>query len=370
MHILSLCPGFIIKSSTTIRSPPLYTAHRPMISLTRMISLMHTEIMFVFFFLAVSYHSPVPVRISNSPDGVKNTPSIFISKLLFVHSMDTMDKWKRDIIVVVVILIVAGVGGWGGWHFFLETQPVKERTAAMGDRVIVDYIGWFEDGRVFDTSLPAVAVDNATYPKAPSFTFRGIEGYKPFEFTIGQGVITGWSEGTIGMKVKETKTIIVPPEKGYGLTDMSKVHVMDLVESHLIIETTSVQWFKDNYSRDPFPGVVVKDKDYGWDKCVLSVQGDVVTLRNEPAVGALLNTTWPWKVKVSSVDSGANSGFGEIKVVHMIDPSAVNNTKGTYKGQTFYLTGLDLVRGKFTIDLNDFVVGKTLIFRITLLKFV
>lgn len=280
-----------------------------------------------------------------------------------------MDEFKRDTIAIVAILVAVGIVGWAVWHFVLEATPVHERTAAMGDKVTVDYIGWFEDGRVFDTSLPNVATDNATYPKAPSFAFRGTGSYKPFEFTVGQGVIVGWSEGTVGMKLKDTRTVVVPAEKGYGKTDTSKVFVMDIVESVPVIQETSVQWFKDNYSTNPNVGVVVKDKDYGWEKSVISVQGDVVTVRNEPVIGNILETSWPWKLKVASVDSSANSGLGEIKVRHLIDPSEVNNTKGTYKGQTFYLTGLDLSKGKFTIDENDFVVGKTLIFRISLLKF-
>jgi hypothetical protein len=171
------------------------------------------------------------------------------------------------------------------------------------------------------------------------------------------------------MRLKETRTVVVPAEKGYGLSDKSKIMTKPIVESVPIIEETSVQWFKDNDSTNPLIGVMVKDNVYGWDKSVISVEGDIVLLRNLPKVGDVLNTTWPWKASVVSIDSSANSGIGEIKLRHLVNPSDVNNIKGTYKGETFYLTNLDIEKGTFTIDKNDFTVGKTLIFRITLLKF-
>lgn len=39
----------------------------------------------------------------------------------------------------------------------------------------------------------------------------------PFQFTLGAGeVIKGWEVGFTGMKVGGTRTIIIPPEMGYG----------------------------------------------------------------------------------------------------------------------------------------------------------
>ena len=41
---------------------------------------------------------------------------------------------------------------------------------------------------------------------------------QPFTFTLGEGVIKGWDEGVVGMKVGGRRELIVPPSLGYGST--------------------------------------------------------------------------------------------------------------------------------------------------------
>jgi len=69
------------------------------------------------------------------------------------------------------------------------------KAAAQGSRCFVHYTGWLTDGTVFDTSKK-----------------RG----KPFDFSLGWGVITGWSQGVAGMKVGGVRRLVIPPELGYG----------------------------------------------------------------------------------------------------------------------------------------------------------
>src|SRR2546430_16329103 len=54
--------------------------------------------------------------------------------------------------------------------------------AQNGDAVKVDYIGRFENGFVFDTSLQSVAKDNASYTKVITFISGGIR--QPLIFLI------------------------------------------------------------------------------------------------------------------------------------------------------------------------------------------
>ncbi|MBI2664966.1 FKBP-type peptidyl-prolyl cis-trans isomerase [Candidatus Woesearchaeota archaeon] len=91
-----------------------------------------------------------------------------------------------------------------------ELKPVEVKTAAAsGDEVTLNYIGYFDDGTVFDTSIQEENVTSET-------AFNESFSYRPFTFRLGQGaVIAGFEEGLIGAKLEEEKIIEVPPEKGY-----------------------------------------------------------------------------------------------------------------------------------------------------------
>jgi peptidylprolyl isomerase len=73
-------------------------------------------------------------------------------------------------------------------------------TPKPGQICVMHYTGWLYEngakGNKFDSSLD-----------------RG----QPFEFPIGQKrVIAGWDEGVASMKVGGKRTLIIPPELGYG----------------------------------------------------------------------------------------------------------------------------------------------------------
>merc|ERR1719473_390912 len=41
-------------------------------------------------------------------------------------------------------------------------------------------------------------------------------GQKPFTYTAGGGVITGWDKGALGMRKGETRKLLIPGDEGYG----------------------------------------------------------------------------------------------------------------------------------------------------------
>jgi FKBP-type peptidyl-prolyl cis-trans isomerase FkpA len=75
--------------------------------------------------------------------------------------------------------------------------------AVAGKNVAVHYTGW-----LFDAAAP----DN----KGKKFDSSRDRG-DPFRFPLGGGrVIAGWDQGVAGMKVGGQRTLVIPPELGYG----------------------------------------------------------------------------------------------------------------------------------------------------------
>ena len=85
----------------------------------------------------------------------------------------------------------------------LQYEDTKVGTGASpqkGQTCVMNYTGWLWEngakGKKFDSSL-----DRGT----------------PFSFPIGQGrVIKGWDEGVATMKVGGQRTLLIPPDLGYG----------------------------------------------------------------------------------------------------------------------------------------------------------
>jgi FKBP-type peptidyl-prolyl cis-trans isomerase len=88
----------------------------------------------------------------------------------------------------------------------LQKVDVKQGTgavAAPGKTVVVHYTGW-----LYDTSKP-----DSCGAKFDSSRDRN----SPFRFPLGAGrVIKGWDEGVAGMQVGGRRTLVIPPEYGYG----------------------------------------------------------------------------------------------------------------------------------------------------------
>jgi peptidylprolyl isomerase len=82
----------------------------------------------------------------------------------------------------------------------IDTKVGTGAVAKPGQQVTVHYTGWLyvngAKGKKFDSS-----VDRGT----------------PFSFALGAGqVIPGWDQGVAGMKVGGKRTLIIPPDMGYG----------------------------------------------------------------------------------------------------------------------------------------------------------
>ena len=87
-----------------------------------------------------------------------------------------------------------------------ESQDLKigsGATAKEGNSITIHYVGTFENGIKFDSS---------------------VDRESPLSFTLGKGEqIKGWDQGIKGMKVGGKRRLVVPPELGYGSTGVKGV---------------------------------------------------------------------------------------------------------------------------------------------------
>jgi len=92
------------------------------------------------------------------------------------------NRWPEAIVTKTGLRYVVNQKGDGG------------KSPKQGQKVTVHYTGTLMDGRVFDSSVN-----------------RGT----PAQFSIGE-VIEGWNEALKTMTMGEKRTLIIPPELGYG----------------------------------------------------------------------------------------------------------------------------------------------------------
>ena len=116
---------------------------------------------------------------------------IFVSAILF--ALITMPLTSRTAQAAGEVTTPSGLR-------IIDVKPGTGPVPQAGHTVTVNYTGWlFVDGKKgskFDSSLD-----------------RG----QPFSFTLGQGqVIKGWDEGLATMHVGGKRTLIIPPDLGYG----------------------------------------------------------------------------------------------------------------------------------------------------------
>ena len=130
-----------------------------------------------------------------------------------------MQRFQRALLAIMSALAITMIGGVSDFVSTTASAQTagKTMTTASGLQVIdsvagtgaspkagqicvMHYTGWLyengQKGKKFDSS---------------------VDRNEPFEFPIGQRkVIAGWDEGVASMKVGGKRTLIIPPELGYG----------------------------------------------------------------------------------------------------------------------------------------------------------
>lgn len=138
-------------------------------------------------------------------------------------------------VVPLLILITFLVVGCNGGETTDTTTPTPtptltptsiSRQATTGDTVKVHYTGTLDDGTVFDSSRDR----------------------EPYEFTIGAGqTIIGFDNAVNGMRLGETKTVMITADEAYGpyheglVQEVSRDNLPEGIEPEVGMQLESVQ---------------------------------------------------------------------------------------------------------------------------------
>jgi len=213
-----------------------------------------------------------------------------------------------------------------------------------GDFVRLNYtLKVKESGDIVDTTLESVAKEKGLHHEHG----EGAEPhrYEPFFLVVGEGwVPKGLDEGLVGLEPAQSSTIEVPPDKGYGVRDPSKVKLVPL------------RRFR-NEGITPAPGIQVNlDGKLGQVRAVGA--GRVQMDYNHPLAGRTL----VYEVSVESVLETADDKVRNL--VHKRLP-AVDQTKFGLQfdanevtievpEEAFFLEDLQLAKKAVSADIEKF----------------
>lgn len=291
-------------------------------------------------------------------------------------------------ILVVIVIAIAGAGAALVYEFNKPKSASPILTVQVGDNVTVNYIGEFgsgpQTGRVFDSSLYAVAINNASYPKSLEYHPRGVAAnYTPLPVHVGATapsggysfggltfgtVVTGFWQGLLGLPGNKSRTIVVPPDLGYGALNQSC-----LVTAPLAFVVPEIATVPASEFSSTFPGVsmtvgtVFADPTYGWNDSVFSVNASTVTIQ---ALAPLGSTAHPYGLPfvVAALNSTA------ISLVSQMTPASAGLVAGHVSGSgvcsstTFIVSAVNTAAGTYTENFNTEVTGATLDFVVTVVN--
>lgn len=275
---------------------------------------------------------------------------------------------KILIILIAALILFSGCVG--------QKAAVKK-----GDMISVYYIGRLQDGKVFDTNIEKVAKENNLFTPGRNYT--------TLQFTVGKGeVIKGFSDGVIGMKVGETKTLTISPEEAYGQINPQMVQVYPVIQveptRYPRIVEIPIERFNETYGKDKKIGDIITIPDSEINLTVQNLTKNA-TLSYNFKVGDFIPLPGsPWNLTVVKLDQKNFTVAYSVKKDQTIQFSDVpwNTTvidvtddNITLRHNAIPNTVISGMFGKIKVSFNETSIimdqnhelaGKTLIFDITL----
>jgi hypothetical protein len=254
----------------------------------------------------------------------------------------------------------------------ITTKVIEEDDTVVeeGDNVEVDYVGYLGEFVIFDTTVQDIGRER-TVRKTPEFalgkTFEPLNVFTGSEDTDTSDdyikTIDGFWEGLVGMSEGQSRTVVIPPTKGYGVFVNVTVNVTEEV---VMTEILTFADFRSYYDEALIEGITVKHHFWGWNVSIdyVNETEDVVRLINEPHLNET-SSPYNWESMVIYKNQSDHGGEGRILVQH---DTQVGH-RAIYKGFDADVTAIE--DGQITLFYNrsgDPLGTQILLFDITLIK--
>ena len=284
---------------------------------------------------------------------------------------------KLVILLLAALILLSGCVG--------QKAAVKQ-----GDNISVNYIGRLTDGKVFDTNIEAVAKENNL--------FNPEKKYTPLQFVVGSGkVIPGFDEGVVGMKVGDSKTIQIPPEKGYGLIDPMIIQTIPIIENVSAtreipkVFEVPLNQFEGTLGPNHKVGEIVQIPDTNINLTILNITSNVSLSYNLKVGDQMWSSGAPWNdtvVKIDEKNITIKANVSKNEVIQLQGAPwnttviGLNNVNITLRHNAIPDTVIPIqnmfgqmipMRVSFNetsiiMDKNPELAGKTLVFNVTLVS--
>ncbi len=264
---------------------------------------------------------------------------------------------------------------------------VGQKIVKTGDNVSIDYIGSFPDGTVFDTSIESVAKAHNLYSPEREYT--------TLNFTVGKpGIIQGFNDGVIGMKVGDTKILTISPEKGYGNVDPSRINAFPRIQDvpaifPRVIEVP-IASFEETFGPGHKVGEILTLPNSAINMTIQNISTNVSLSYNFKVGDKIPSSGLPWNTTVVKIDSKNITVQYSVKKNDTIQLQINQFQKAPWNTTVIAVTSMNItlrhnaipdteIQSMFgppvsvhfndtsiIMDANNKLAGKTLIFNVTL----
>jgi peptidylprolyl isomerase len=263
----------------------------------------------------------------------------------------------------------------------VNQKTESQKTVKIGDNVSVDYTGSI-NGSVVVTSIESVAKENNLSSNNRK--------YGPITFTVGSGkVIKGFDEGVVGMRVGESRTLTIPPEKGFGSRNPELIKIVPIIQNISTTKTlprvvnVSMTQFAPIFGNNHTTGDIVKIPDSNISATIKNMSISSVLLSYNLLAGTQVSQQ-PWNETVIKIDENNITTKIDVKkndtvrlpdtawdsTVMNVDAENITLRHNSIK-DTDMLTSVGNAKVHFndtyiTIDFNNELAGETFVYNVTI----